>query len=344
MKRSSVLILILLSVVLFLGFAPDNPFFKITQTDVELHIPTYFPKPTYNFSNNKITPEGFVLGRRLFYDPTLSKDYFISCGSCHQQFAAFAHVDHALAHGIFGRIGKRNAPALQNLIWKDAFMHDGGVTHLDLQPIAPLTNTLEMDETLISIIQKLNKDSTYRQQFYVAFGDSNISTKNMMKAFSQFMGLMISANAKYDKVKQNKTQYSNDEMEGYKLFKRNCSSCHAEPLFTNNTYQKNGISIDTTLLDSGRIKLTGNKNDYLKFKVPSLRNCEVTYPYMHDGRFKKLKDVVLFYVNNAAVSTNPFLKKIKLNEDDQKSLIAFLLTLTDNDYLHDRRFMDPNLK
>lgn len=343
MKTRWVLFLLILSVAMFLRFTPDNPYFKINSVDVELHYPSYFPKPTYNFSQNKITPEGFTLGRRLFYDPILSKDYFISCASCHQQFAAFAHVDHTLAHGIYGRIGNRNAPGIQNLIWKDAFMQDGGITHLDLQPLAPITNSLEMDESLVNIIQKLKKDSSYVNQFYLAFGDSNINTKYIMKAFSQFMGLMISCNAKYDKVKQDKTSFKEDELAGYKLFKKNCASCHVEPLFTNNTYQINGVPIDTSLLDSGRIKITGNKDDFLKFKVPTLRNCEVTYPYMHDGRFRKLKDVVSFYVNNASNTINPLLKKIKLTDEEQKELVAFLLTLTDKEFLHDRRFMDPNL-
>ena len=131
-----------------MAFIEDNPYFIINKKDVEFKIPKGFPKTVYDFRKNKITPEGFVLGRKLFYDPILSKDSSISCAFCHQRFAAFAHIDHSVSHGINGLLGKRNVPAIQNLAWESSFMWDGGINHIELQPIAPITNPVEMNETL----------------------------------------------------------------------------------------------------------------------------------------------------------------------------------------------------
>lgn len=160
-RRLIVFSFLIIFTVLFAGFVQDNPYFEIHPEDVEMKIPKGFPEPLYDLKNNKITVAGFTLGRKLFYDPILSKDYFTSCASCHQRFAAFAHIDHALSHGMLGQIGKRNVPALQNLIWKDAFMADGGINHLDLQPLAPLTSPIEMGESLDTVLMKLKKDSIY---------------------------------------------------------------------------------------------------------------------------------------------------------------------------------------
>ncbi len=136
-------LVLLLIIVLASGFVGENPYFIITSKDVQLKIPKGFPKPVYDFKQNKISAEGFILGRKLFHDPILSKDSSTSCATCHQRFAAFAHIDHALSHGINGLIGKRNVPAIQNMIWQNTFMWDGGINHLDLQPIAPITSAVE---------------------------------------------------------------------------------------------------------------------------------------------------------------------------------------------------------
>jgi cytochrome c peroxidase len=347
MKSILVLSVLFLTTFLFNSFVEDNPYFKIEKKDVQIKIPKGFPKPLYDLKKNKITPEGFVLGRKLFYDPILSVDYFTSCSTCHQRFAAFAHIDHPLSHGILGKIGKRNVPGLQNLIWKDAFMADGGINHMDLQPISPITNPIEMGETLENVIRKLQNDSVYPVMFMRAFGDSVVTSERLLKSLSQFLALMISSNSKYDKVKEGKEIFSEQEMKGLKLFRNKCESCHKEPLFTDNTYRNIGLAPDTSLNDKGRGAITGLENDNNKFKVPSLRNVEMTYPYSHDGRFKKLKDVVAHYASPEAFSPNADSTLFKigfLDEKDQKDIIAFLLTLTDKEYLYDRRFADPNMK
>lgn len=337
----------MLSILLLSGFIEYNSYSIITKKDIELNIPKGFPKPVYNFKENKITPEGFMLGRKLFYDPILSKDNFTSCASCHQQFAAFAHIDHALSHGIAGKIGKRNVPALQNLIWSNSFMWDGGINHLDLQPLAPMTCETEMGETLENILVKLQSDSLYPKLFYAAFKDSVITTTYLTKSLSQFVALMISSDAKYDKVISGKENFSDNEMNGLKLFRRHCANCHQEPLFTDNSFRNNGLNPDSTLMDKGYGAISGIAEENYKFKVPSLRNVEMTYPYMHDGRFKNLNQVMNHY-SNGKYYTDNYDKSIERNKNlsdkDKANIIAFLKTLTDKTFLYDRRFADPSYR
>lgn len=323
----------------------EDPYFLISKKDVRLSIPKGFPEPSYRFKKNKITPKGFVLGRKLFYDPILSKDSTISCGSCHQQFAAFSHIDHALAHGIGGRISKRNVPALQNLIWNAAFMWDGGINHLEVQAIAPITNKDEMDENLENVLAKLNQRGDYRTAFFEAFKDSTVTSEKMLKSLTQFMGLMISANSKYDRYLAGDETYSAEEVIGLKLFRSKCANCHQEPLFTNNTYRSNGLPINKRLDDKGRFIITGNVNDLYTFKVPSLRNVELTFPYMHDGRFRNLTEVLNYYGDSSkhANYSDPLIHNIgELSAEEIKMLHAFLRTLTDKTFIYDRRFADPN--
>lgn len=339
------LLLFLLVVFLQLSFVSDDPYFSISKKDVVFRIPKGFPKPVYSFSDNPITPEGFVLGRKLFYDPILSLDNSVSCGSCHQQYAAFAHIDHSLSHGIQDRIGTRNVSALQNLVWNKNFMWDGGINHIEVQPIAPITNTVEMAETLEGIIGKLSARSDYQQAFYAAFKDSTITTERIMKSLTQFMGLMISANSRYDKYIAGKEKFTQAEKNGLNLFRSKCASCHKEPLFTDHSFRNNGIAPNPLLDDKGRAMITGNEADNYSFKVPSLRNVELTYPYMHDGRFGNLNQVLDHYNTSAkfAHGADDLVVQIgKLTQEEIQELRAFLLTLTDKTFIYDRRFADPN--
>jgi len=334
----------LFSSLLLYGFARDNNYFTVTLKDVEFKVPPGFPRPVYDFKNNKLSPEVFVLGRKLFYDPILSADSTISCASCHQRIAAFGHFDHPLSHGINGLIGKRNVPSLQNLAWNKAFMWDGGVNHLEVQPLSPLTNPLEMGETVSHVLEKLHASPMYRADFYAAYGDTLISSERMLKALAQFTGLMVSADSRYDRFVQGRDTFSTMEQRGLALFRSKCADCHKEPLFTDNLYRKNGVKPDTALNDKGRGMITGEERDNYAFKVPSLRNVERSYPYMHDGRFRNLMQVMSFYgtPENFIPGSAPDLKKIgRLSEQDKQDLVAFLLTLTDKTFLYDRRFVDP---
>ena len=311
---------------------------------LQFTIPQGWPQPVYDFKQNPVTQEGFDLGRKLFYDGRLSKDENFPCASCHQQYAAFATYDHNLSHGFNNSFTKRNAPPLFNLAWQKEFMWDGGVNHLDLQPLAPMTDSNEMVENLDSILLKLKADTAYRRMFKAAFGDDNITTQRMTRALSQFIVMMVSANSKYDRVMRGKDSFNLPQRLGYDIFKRKCESCHTEPLFTDFSYRNAGLMIDDYLKDVGRMKITHEANDSLKFKVPSLRNAQVTFPYGHDGRFYSLLQVMDHYRRDivSGPTTDSLLKHgIPLSNFEIGQLTAFIYTLTDSSFLNDPRFAPP---
>lgn len=309
-----------------------------------LEYPSTWPEPVYHLQTNKPTPNGISLGRMLFYDPVLSADSTISCASCHSSYTAFTHVDHNLSHGIQDRIGKRNSPALMNLAWQSSFMWDGAILNLDMQALAPISHPDEMGSSINEVVRKLNQDRFYKKKFQQLFGTKEITGEQVLKVISQFMLTLISANSKFDRVKKGQEQFSEQESNGYRLFVNNCSSCHTEPLFTNQYFANNGLKINNELNDLGRFQITKDPNDSLKFKVPSLRNIEFSYPYMHDGRFKKLSEVLNHYSNGIQQSrTLDFNLKngIQLSANEKVDLISFLLTLTDKEFLFNKNFSYP---
>lgn len=305
--------------------------------------PDYFGKPVYDFKQNPLDAKKIELGRMLFYDPLLSRNGMISCASCHSPYNAFAHTDHALSHGIDDRIGKRNALALMNLAWSKSFMWDGAVHHLDLVALAPLQHHDEMDEKLDNVIHKLSQTNRYPEKFKSAFGDSSITGERLLKSFSQFLVTLVSASSKYDSVMQKQTVFTEQEANGYIIFKKHCNSCHAEPLFTNYEFANNGLIPDSKLNDAGRMIISKSSSDSLKFKIPTLRNIEFTFPYMHDGRFQKLSEVLNHYtsaIRNA--STDERLSDpIILTSKEKTDLTAFLLTLSDRKFLFDEKHAFP---
>ena len=309
----------------------DNHFF---------YPPDYFPKPVYNFEQPPLDSNKIELGRILFYDPILSKDNTISCASCHSPFNAFAHTDHDLSHGIFDSIGNRNAPALFNLAWQKTFMWDGAINHLDMQALAPISHPSEMGSNINEVIKKLNESKAYKELFLNAFQDSTISTSKILKALSQFQLTLVSSNTKYDKVKMGKETFTEQEKNGYQLYKNNCASCHSEPFFSNYNFENNGLPIDPTLNDMGRYVITENENDKRKFKVPSLRNLSFTYPYMHDGRFMTLQEVINHYtsgIEHSETLSSQFNESIELSSNEKVDLISFLLTLNDKDFVFNKK-------
>jgi cytochrome c peroxidase len=331
----------------FISCSVDPEIKPIIPVDnVKEIIPQGWPTPFYNFSNNPITPEKFILGRSLFYETMLSSDNTISCGSCHQQFVAFANADHDLSHGVNGLLGLRNSPALQNLNWNTSFMHDGGVNHIEVLPAAPITNPVEMNESIINVVNKLSQSGKYRELFKKAYGDESVDSKKMFKAIAVFMGTMYSYNSKYDKVKRGEDSFTTSEQSGYNIFIQKCASCHKEPLFSDFEFRNNGLMPSTALRDSGRAHITQDLSDLYKFKTPTLRNIEKTAPYMHDGRMTSLNQVLEHY-NSGIVSSptlDPVLQSgsIALSLQEKTDLLAFLRTLTDETFLTDKRFADPN--
>jgi cytochrome c peroxidase len=317
--------------------------FDHRSDDVAFVRPKGWPKPVYDLSKNPITPDGFKLGRKLFFDPLLSRDGSTSCASCHTQWNSFTHGDHALSHGINGLKGKRNSLVLLNLAWNRSFMWDGGINDLEVQPLGPITSPVEMGTTLDAVIRKLDTARGYRLRFYNAFGDSMITGQHVLKALAQFTVLFESYNTKYDKYMRQEAggEMTDQELSGLKLFRKNCTSCHAEPLFTDFSYRNIGLSVDTELNDKGRMAITNDSRDSLKFKVPSLRNITMSYPYMHDGRFKTLAQVLDHYTDGIVKSPTlapELAHPMQLTAQDKLDIIAFLKTLTDNDLLLDPRF------
>ena len=317
---------------------------QLRLSEMELEYPENWPKPLYDFEKSPLSKEGVALGRKLFYDPILSADSSISCSNCHLVYTAFTHVDHQLSHGIGDSIGTRNSPALMNLAWSKHFMWDGAVNHLDVQALAPITHPAEMGETLPNVIVKLQRSSDYPQLFRTVFGDSVITGQHLLKALAQFQLTLVSSHSKYDKFKAGEVEFTEQEMRGYELFKGNCASCHKEPLFTNGEFANSGLPMDTTLNDLGRMKITNLASDSLLFKVPTLRNIEFSYPYMHDGRFKTIREVLNHY-DSGIVHSNTLAIELEdgmpLSSTEKVDLTAFLLTLTDKEFLFNPDFAFP---
>ena len=327
----------------------DSGYEAIVENDtLSIEIPDYFPEVTYNFKANPPTEKGFELGKKLFYDGKLSSDGVVSCGFCHIQDFSFTHHTHIVSHGVNGALGTRNAQPLQNMIFMNEFTWDGAAESLDAQPIIPITAEVEMNESFSNIIDKLQADEEYPQLFAEAFENGEVNTDNMLKAISQFLVMMVSADSKYDKILKNEgSQFTAEEEAGKVLFDQKCATCHAGVLFTDQSYRNNGLPIDPEYDDEGRSRVTGLQADKYKFKVPSLRNIQITYPYMHDGRFQTLAQVLDHYDSGMVVTENldPVFQQnenlgISLTEDEKQKIIAFLETLTDDNFLLDDRFAE----
>lgn len=347
----------------------DNPEPEPTgPTPVTWTKPANFPDPVYDFSKNPLTEEGVELGRFLFYDGILSRTGNIGCGTCHQQSFAFTHHGHSLSHGVDDRLGIRNSIAVQNMAWNTSFFWDGGVHDLDFAPIAPITNVVEMDETMANVILKLtntpaagnSKAVNYPKMFKAAFGTEEITSERTLKALSQFMLSMVSATSKYDYYKLGDASALNSqEKQGLELFQQKCSSCHTGELFTDYSFRNNGLTPNKVIDDKGRYDVTLNEEDKYKFKVPSLRNVGLTAPYMHDGRFTALSEVLDHYANDQNSSstdimypnptldplllTDPQNPGIRLTATEKLAIIAFLRTLSDEQFTQDKRFSDPGI-
>jgi cytochrome c peroxidase len=339
MKVGSIFLSLFLILAILLSFQSIKP-------KMGFEIPKGWPKPLYYFEGNPFTEEKFQLGRKLFYDPILSRDNTISCATCHVSFSGFTHTDHALSHGIDGRIGRRNAPALINMAWNPYFNWDGAMGNIERQSMEPIRHHDEMDFNLDSAVARLSSDIKYATLFREVWGNDQITVRQMIQSLAMFTANLVSSNSIYDKVMRKEASYSftAQQENGYRLFKKECASCHQEPLFSNYKLKSNGLPIDPFLKDYGRSAFSEYYKDSFLFKVPTLRNIEFTFPYMHDGRFKKLKDVLNHYANLDPKTRHlsKELKKIKqLSSNEQKDIISFLYTLTDKEFLYNNRYQFP---
>lgn len=310
-------------------------------------LPANFPEPVYDLAKNPVTEPGFALGKKLFYDPILSRDNTIACGDCHISFAAFSHPDHPTSHGIDNLFGRRNALPVQNMLWRTSFFWDGGVPHLDVVPLNAIQSPVEMDEDPANILEKLRKHQQYPTMFKAAFGTEEINTARFLQSLSQFMVMLVSANSRYDRYVRGEPggTLTPDELEGLGIFKNKCGSCHATDLFTDQSFRNNGLVSDFSF-DQGRYEVSALPEDVGRFQVPSLRNVASTGPYMHDGKFKTLEAVLEHYATGAKDSPtlDPLLRQpdgtlgILLTTTEKSKIVAFLKTLTDEDFLRDKRF------
>lgn len=347
MKKTSLALLLLGISVVALSYGlgscrkNDNPN-NLSPLDQE--IPDGFPAPVYSFADNPLTKEGFELGRKLFYDGRLSVDGAHPCSSCHQQIAAFGTYEHDRSHGVNNSHTLRNAPVLFNLVWQNKFHWDGEFNSLSDEAAQPINGHLEMGETFNGVIDKLQKDADYRKRFREVFHAEFIRPEFILKALAQFTGSIVSANSKYDRYKKGTASFSTEEENGYQLFQLHCSSCHKEPLFTDYNFRNIGLPVDNFLNDYGKMRITGNPADSLKFKTPTLRNVYISSNYMHDGRFNTLAQCINHYRTGIqqSVTLDPSLiNGIRLTDAEAINLALFLRTLTDSSLLNNNRFSKP---
>ena len=313
-------------------------------TLLQQEVPAGFPAPQYRFSDNPLSKEGFELGRKLFYDGRLSIDNLHPCSSCHQQIAAFGTFEHDRSHGVFDSHTLRNAPVLFNLSWNKNFNWDGEFSSLTDAVSQPIHGTLEMGETYEGIINKIKNDAEYQEQFKTVFRSPFIRPEYILKALAQFTGYMVSANSKYDRYKKGSDTYTTQEESGYQVYKANCATCHPEPMFTDYSMRNIGLPTDNFLKDYGRMRISGNKDDSLKFKVPTLRNTYISSNYMHDGRFNTLGQCINHYRTGVqqSATVDPLVKNgILLTNTQANDLFVFIRTLTDSAFLKDTRFAKP---
>jgi len=341
---------IILSLVLLTFISCKNEYegFSVNKDEAyQLSVPDGFPKMTFDILGNPVTVNGVALGKKLFYEGKLSRNNTISCGFCHIQEYAFTHHGHTVSHGIDDRLGIRNAPPIQNMAFLKNYTWDGVSHNLDERSLVPITTDFEMDSSMPEVLGKLNADSNYKKMFRAAFGDDNITGERILKALSQFMVTMVSADSKYDQYKKGQVPFSQEESKGLSLFQQKCSSCHSGELFTDESYRNTGMYYNAQFDDKGRYRVTLNIADYMKFRVPSLRNIEYTAPYMHDGRFYSLEAVLNFYSDNVEDQPNldPLLKQnghigIPMTSIEKQYIIAFLKTLSDKNFITNSKFSE----
>lgn len=308
----------------------DNP-------ELSINIPVGFPELNNSFYANKPTKYGVALGEKLFHEKRFSADNTISCASCHIQSSAFAD-NNVQAIGIEGRIGLRNTPPIQNLAFMRFYNWDGSKLSLENQPIVPIITHEEMDSSILEVIEKIQNDASYKELFQKTFGDENITPERIYRSIAQYEYTLISADSKYDKVKRNEATFTENEMQGYQVFQQKCATCHSTELFTDQTFRNIGFPINTNSNEAGRARVTGNMDEYMSFRVPSLRNVEYTSPYGSFGQFATLKDVLDYFDNGVLGADNldPVFKnngnRIPLTEQEKEDLISFMKTLSDLEF------------
>lgn len=307
--------------------------------EIPLEIPQDFPPLNPSVQGNKPTKYGVELGERLFHEKKFSGNNTISCASCHNQSSAYAD-NNIQAIGIYDRVGLRNTPPIQNLAFMNFYNWDGNKLTLESQSLVPIITHEEMNSSIMEVIGKLETEYEYRELFKKAFGDEDITPDRIYRSISQYQYTLISANSKYDKVKRNEGEiFTESEARGYHTFQMKCASCHSTELFTDQSFRNIGFPLNPRTEEAGRARVTGVPDDFMRFRVPSLRNAEYTAPYGSFGQFPTLK-AVLDYLDNGVLyadNLDPILKKngnrIPLNEQEKQDIIDFIKTLSDSKFV-----------
>ncbi len=349
--------------ILFLSYCKKDPE-PVTQENATYDATLYdfnpgtFPMP--DFKDNPPTIEGVKLGRMLFHEKMMSKDGSQACASCHLQSNGFTDTAR-FSIGVEGKPGKRQAMSVFNTAWHtNEFFWDGRAHLLRDQALKPIQDPLEMNETLENVVNKLSASKPYRDQFVRAFNSEEVTSEKISLALEQFMNTVVSNQSKYDKYLAGEVTLTASEEHGRQLFfmeyneflpaqsGADCAHCHSGFNFTNNRYMNNGLDADGQQADIGRQEVSKSANDRAKFKVPSLRNIALTAPYMHDGRFKTLEEVVDHYNNGIKQSQtlDPALLAttntgLRLSAQDKADLVAFLRTLTDETLAKNELYRSP---
>lgn len=318
----------------------------------DLNIPDHFPEPDLYSSTNPLSTKGVALGRKLFYDPMLSGNNQIACASCHQQTKGFADGLSLTNIGNSGNTLLRHAPALINMAWMNGGLFwDGGSTNLESQAFSPLESHDEMYQNLYELEDELAADPEYPSLFEEAFGE--LSMANMVKALAQFQRTLVSATSPYDAYVQGTATLTSQQLKGLKLVENKCQSCHSGVLFTDNAFHNNGLDDDFTDntedgIYQGRFRVSRDSIDMGHFKTPTLRNVMVSAPYMHDGRFADIYEVLDHYTGvkiskytSAEVLTNETATGIALTEEEKDQIIAFLQALTDENFITSTELSQP---
>ncbi len=330
----------------------------LNPTAYSLKVPYTFSKyllPPLIPEDNPMTKEGVELGRKLFYEKILSGDNSMSCAGCHRQANAFADTGR-FSMGIDGQLGGRSAMPIFNAAWNNdhLFFWDGRANSIEDQAFGPVVNPVEMHETWVNAVSELQAHSEYPRLFKKVFGTETIDSVLVAKAIAQFERTLISGNSKFDKYLRGEVSLTPQELSGFNVFMDeaggDCFHCHGSPtnpLWTDNKFRNNGL--DAVITDKGLGAITGDPNDDGKFKTPSLRNLSYTAPYMHDGRFATIDDVINFYSVGLQYSPtiDPLMKNVgvggaQLDPQERLDLKAFLMTLNDEDFVNNPDFSDPN--
>jgi cytochrome c peroxidase len=305
-----------------------------------IDIPKGFPPISFP-ADNGFTHERWALGKQLFFDKQLSKNNTISCASCHRQHVAFSD-DVALSVGDNNAVGTNNTPTLANVAYHPYYTRAGGVPTLEMQILVPIQEHNEFNTNMIDVVEKLKQNSTYQILAKTAY-NREIDAFVITRAIATFERSLISGNSRFDDFyyEGNKTALNESEQRGFSLFtssKTNCSSCHSGFDFTNYAFENNGLYI--TYADSGRMKFTKLPEDRAKFKIPTLRNIAVTAPYMHDGSFNTLKEVIEHYNNGGKnhINKSNLIRPLALTEQEKQDIINFLHSLTDNTFIQNPIF------